>query len=220
MTPVGRVQHEHHFSFVSSHIKKFKHAKVLEIAIGPARISAHINVPKSVCIGVDASRPMLKAAGGRLKAGKNSSWNLLLADAFHLPFRSDYFDGVYTFRFVRHLNREQRHILYSEIKQVLKNGGLFMFDAPTYGSVGKTAVIYDQHWSKDEIISEISSEGFAPIEIVGNLRYYWLQNWFSGLRHFKLDEIAVKLIRLIESSNIDKEGVILKPLEWMVSCQK
>lgn len=219
MTPIGRIQHEQHCHFVNSRLANSKHERVLEIAVGPARVTGQINIPGSFCIGVDASMPMLEKAKVNLRIARNSSWNLLLSDACNLPFQSNYFNCVYTFRFIRHLNPKQRVDFFSEIKRVLKKGGTLMFDASNNGYVDKTGVIYDQQWSKDELISEINKEGFTLIEMVGNVRYYWLQDLLSGFRHVMLDEFAIKLIRRIEYSKT-RDSRFEKPLEWLVFCQK
>ena len=219
MTPIGKIQHEQHCHFVNSHIVNCGHKRVLEIAVGPARVSAQINIPQSFCIGIDANMSMLEKAKNNLRVARNSSWNLLLSDAYNLPFQSNYFDCVYTFRFIRHLNPKQRTSFFSEIKRVLKKGGALMFDASNNGYVDKTGVIYDQTWSKDELISEINKEGFTLIEIVGNIRYYMIQDYLSGLRHLMLDELAYRLIKLLEYSKI-RNSIFEKPLEWLVFCQK
>jgi len=220
-TPLGMVHHEQQVSFVNYHVDACKARKILEIGIGPARLSAEIQVPEGLCLGVDASRLMLRAAKRRLGDLGNTSWELLHSDAFSLPFRSEYLDCVFAFRFVRHLKREDRSRVYSEIQRVLRTDGLFIFDAPNMGCADKKGVVYDQSWTTTQLSSEMVEEGFTLKTIHANIRYYGIQESISViLRALGLGKTAVRLIELVEDWSIDPNHIGQKPLEWLVLCQK
>ncbi len=80
--PLGVVQHRIQVQTVNDAIRAYKAKDILEIACGPARLTAHISgFEKGVAI--DNSSEMLSLA--KRKIPNNHQWHFLRADAFNFP---------------------------------------------------------------------------------------------------------------------------------------
>lgn len=222
-TPLGEVQHKAQVHFINQTIRKYGLKKVLEVAPGPARLTTAIHVSEPG-YALDFSPQMLLIAKKRIKMSCfPGEWNLLRGNAFNLPFKSNSFDLVFSFRFIRHLRKEKREQLYHEIKRVLNTGGFLIFDAPNFDvefplrrTVGFNKFpVYDELWKKETLRSEIESNKFKIINLKGNINYFYMQKAISQLLFFpKVNVIGKKIIKELE------RGSSKKPLEWLVLCQK
>lgn len=100
---------------------------ILEVAVGTGRLYRRLRGFGSHYVGVDISMQMLMEAKKNL-GHYHSPPMLTRGDAFSLPFRDKYFGAVIGFRFIKHLDAESRKPIYREIKRVLKDEGLLIFD--------------------------------------------------------------------------------------------
>ena len=148
-------------------------ARVLEIAPGPARLTAELAF-SGRGVAVDASPQMLAVARDRLR-GRPGEWLIARGDAFALPLADRAVDLVYTTKFVRHFQRDDRARLYAQIRRVLRPGGAFVMDAqnravslPHRQRRGlERYPIYDVLYELPELIDELESEQFRVARVEG-----------------------------------------------------
>jgi ubiquinone/menaquinone biosynthesis C-methylase UbiE len=218
--PLGSVLHERQVAFLQRTIEKCSIRRVLDLAPGPARLSADLKAPP-LAIAMDFSSNMLKEARRRITA-KKKSWHLVQGDGYELPFTSENFDLVYSLRFVRRFERAKRDLLYAEIKRVLKPGGFFVMDAqnravalPHRVSRGlEKYPVYDELFLRDELIRELEDNRFIVVQLTGIMRRFALQSRLNRLRRFGLSRPTRFLISMLESAADEN------PSTWMVLCQK
>lgn len=177
--PVWQMAHEKQVQFINTALAKHKPKKILDLACGPARVSADLKQEYfSSGIASDANDAMLEVAEKRL-GGK---WKTQKADAFNLPFEKSHFDCITSFRFIRHFGKENRKKLYEQISHVLKSKGLMIIDALNATMLRGPYIekftgyfdksIYDQPYTLDEIKSEMDTAGFHLIK-----KQNILNNW-------------------------------------------
>lgn len=218
--PLNGVLHRRQVRFLNRALASRTPRTVLEIACGPGRLTAEVDGVR-LGIAVDASPAMLETARQRLN-GSASRWWFLRTDAFGLPFRAAAFDAVYTLRFLRHFQLPDRERLYTEIRRVLRPGGVLMIDAlnrdvslPYRMKRGvENYPIYDVLYRRDEIEAELHAAGFRVLAVESIIKHPRLQRRLNRLRHVQLDRVASVLIRSLESipgSN---------PTDWMLLCEK
>jgi SAM-dependent methyltransferase len=219
--PLNGVLHGRQVEFLNNVISRRALRMLLEIACGPGRLTAAIRgVPFGVA--VDASPVMLETAQQRMN-GAAGRWSFLRTDAFVLPFRSGVFGGVYTLRFVRHFQLDDRRRLYAEIRRVLRPGGIFMVDALNRDVSQPFRVqrgleryhIYDVLYRHDEIEAELRDNGFRVIATEGIIKHFPVQRRLNRLRRVRsLHGIARALIRSLD--HIPGNN----PSNWMLLCEK
>jgi ubiquinone/menaquinone biosynthesis C-methylase UbiE len=146
----------------------------------------------------------------------------LRSDAFVLPFRAESFDAVYTLRFIRHFQLDDRQRLYREIRRVLRPRGVFMVDAlnrdvslPYRMKRGiESYHIYDVLYRRDELEAELQAAGFRIVALEGIIKHFGVQQRLNRLRRLRLNGLATALIASLEripGSN---------PSNWMLLCEK
>lgn len=221
-SPSGRVHHLGQVSFINSAISKYNVRDVLEIAPGPARLGRDVLVSKCA-VAVDYSLAMLNEARRAVAESRSKTlWNFLRGDAFCLPFKDSSFEMIYSFRFIRHFNFDDRKKLFSECRRVLKSGGLLIFDGEDKDVVGEMRrragmlepPIYDELFTKEELRDEAQKNGFKQIKIKGNLHLPRLERRLDSLGRFKLEETAFYINYMLNLL------VRKSPLEWLVLWKK
>jgi ubiquinone/menaquinone biosynthesis C-methylase UbiE len=164
---------------------------------------------------------MLETAQHRMN-GAAGRWLFMRTDAFVLPFRSESFGAVYTLRFVRHFQLDDRRRLYAEIQRVLRPGGAFMLDALNRDVSHPYRVkrgldryqIYDVLYRCEEVEAELRAAGFRVAAVEGTIKHFTVQRLLNRLRRVRLDAVARPLIAALEyvpGSN---------PSGWMLLCEK
>jgi SAM-dependent methyltransferase len=215
--PLGSVLHARQVAYLNRVIGELSPARVLELAPGPARLSAEVRqVP--VAVGMDFSPRMLAEARRRTQA-RGLTWHLVRGDGFALPFASGSFDLVFSVRFVRRFEPEPRRRLYAEIHRVLRPGGHVVLDAQNRLVAGphregrQGYPVYDELWQRDELVAELEAAGFAVKHLEGIMRRFAWQWRLHRLRRFRLAAPARALIRALEWTPSRN------PSTWMVLCQ-
>jgi len=217
--PLNGLLHRRQVAFLSKALTQRGARAVLEIACGPGRLTTAMRgVPFGVAI--DASQPMLETAQQRMN-GAAGHWSFLRSDAFVLPVRDASFDAVYTLRFIRHFQLEDRRRLYGEIQRVLRPGGTFIVDAlnrdVSYPARLKRGLdhyqIYDVLYRPGEVEAELAATGFRVLAVEGILRNFPVQQQLNRLR-FRLGGLARLLIDSLERLPGNR------PSTWMVLCEK
>ena len=218
--PLNGVLHRRQIKFLNHAVAERSLRTVLEIACGPGRLTAAMRGVR-LGIAIDASPAMLEEARQRLNGGP-ASWWFLRSDAFVLPFRSETFDAVYTLRFVRHFQSEHRQRLYTEIRRVLRPGGVFMVDALNRNASLpfrlKRGVeryeIFDVLYRCGEFEAELQAAGFRVAAVEAHLKHVAIQRSLNRLRRVRLDGLARVLIRSLEHLPGGN------PSGWMLLCEK
>lgn len=202
--PLNGVLHRAEVRFLNAALRERAPRCVLEIAPGPARLTAEMHW-RGRGVVVDASPGMLAAARARLRA-RGLSWEVVRGDAFTLPFSDGQFDLVYTLKFVRHFQADDRRRLYEEIRRVLHPKGAFVMDAQnravslphrTAKGLGRYP-IYDVLYDRTELIAEMEAAGFRVVRIAGILEHFAAQQRLNRLRHVGLTGVATGLIEMLE----------------------
>ena len=217
--PFNTVLHERQVGFLNQVIGELQPRRMLEIAVGPGRLSAEVGAA-SVMVGMDGSPNMLAEARRRTRA-RGRAWNFVRGDGFRLPFASGSIDLIYTIRFLRHFDRAGRDAIYRELTRVLRPGGHLVLDAqnrlvslPHRLKQGlHTYKVYDELWLRDELVAELEGAGLVPRRVEGVMRRFTWQRRLNRLRYFRLGSPARLLIRALEWSP-DRN-----PSTWMVLCQ-
>jgi len=202
--PLNGFLHAAQVHFLNQVIRERSPTRVLEIAPGPARLTAELDFDGEG-VAIDASAAMLAAARERLKScGRN--WLITQGNAFTLPFADGCFDFVYTFKFIRHFQLADRQRLYGEIRRVLSRDGSFVLDAqnravslPHRQKKGlEQYPIYDVLYEHGELDEELEAAGFHVCRSEGILKHFGLQMRLNRLRLVGLSGVARFLIGLLE----------------------
>ena len=106
-SPIGAVLHARQVAFLNRVIGTLKPQRLLEIAPGPARLSAELD-PVPLAVGMDFSPNMLAEARRRTRAAGRPAWQFVRGDGFRLPFATGSVDFVFSIRFVRRFERDGR----------------------------------------------------------------------------------------------------------------
>jgi ubiquinone/menaquinone biosynthesis C-methylase UbiE len=216
--PLGSVLHARQVGFLNQTIARLAPKRLLELAPGPARLSAEVG-PTPFAVGMDWSPRMLAEAQRRTRAAGRPEWRFVRGDGFSLPFASGSFDLVYSVRFVRRFEVERRQAIYAEIRRVLRPGGHLILDAQNKLVAGphregrNDYPVYDELWLRDDLIAELEGAGFTPQHLEGIMRQFAWQWRLHRLRRFGLGGAARLLIRALEWTS-DRN-----PSTWMVLSQ-
>jgi ubiquinone/menaquinone biosynthesis C-methylase UbiE len=217
--PLNGVLHRGQVAFLNRVVAERRPARVLEVAPGPARLTAELHFT-GCGVAIDASPQMLAVARDRLR-GRPGEWLIARADAFQLPVADHSVDLVYTTKFVRHFQHDDRRRLYTQIRRVLRPGGAFVMDAqnravslPHRERKGlEKYPIYDVLYDLPELIAELQAEQFRVTRVAGLLRHFAVQSRLNRLRRVKLGGLASGLVRLVEL--LPSRA----PSTWMVLCE-
>jgi SAM-dependent methyltransferase len=213
--PLGAVLHARQVAFLNQVIARLQPARLLEVAPGPARLSAELR-PVPLAVGMDFSPRMLAEARRRTREHGVPHWHFTRGDGFALPFRTGTFDFAFTVRFVRRFEPAPRRRLYAELHRVLAPGGHLVLDAQNRLVAGPHRMgregypVYDELWRRDELVAELEEAGFAVQHLEGIMRRFAWQWRLHRLRRFKLGGPARLLIRALEWTPDDN------PSTWMV----
>jgi ubiquinone/menaquinone biosynthesis C-methylase UbiE len=219
--PLGAMLHDRQVARMRYLARTIQPNRVLEIAPGPARITADV-ASSFACPGVlmDASAQMLAEAQARLASNGHRGWQLIQGDAFHLPFESA-FDLVYSFRLIRHFDDRDRQRLYRSIHAVLRPRGLLVFDAVNESlghaileRAGGTFQVYDALLTATQVRQEVEEAGFRVVHLDDVQRHYGLQHQMQVLlapRSRRLARVCMEIIDRFPGGD---------PLEWIVTCAR
>jgi SAM-dependent methyltransferase len=154
-----------------------KKGLLLEVGCGAAHLSARLAASGFLTICLDSSKAALELAKETYR-GQGQSWRLgTTADAYHLPYRDDVFDGVLSTGLLEHFQNPVP--LIREMVRVLKPGGfvyadilprktwrllvLFDFLRPLLGR--QTDNLFEMPFSRGDIMRFAEESGLKAIEI-------------------------------------------------------
>lgn len=214
--PLGSVMHEAQVRFLNEVIARRSPRAVLEVAPGPARLTAEL-APVPLGVAAEYSPGMIATARARVESA-GLSWKFVRADAFALPLAEAQFDLAFTLRFVRHFALADRARLYAEFRRVLRPGGALIVDAQNIvvrdsGHVDRHAV-YDELYTPDSLRQELEEHGFRLTTLRGVILHHSLQRRLNRLRAYGLHGLARRMIAALE--HVPSEN----PSTWMVLCER
>ncbi|MFQ5884199.1 MAG: class I SAM-dependent methyltransferase, partial [Thermoplasmata archaeon] len=129
----GWATHTMEVEIVNSLLQRSHPRRLLEIAIGPARLTKDL-LFFDRGVGIDTAEKMLNMAQRVLHQDR---WNLVRATVTHMPFEEHSFDAVVVFRLLEHFKLDDRRKAYLEIRHLLKPGGLLILNVNNAGGVGR-----------------------------------------------------------------------------------
>jgi hypothetical protein len=175
---------------------------------------------------VEYSEEMLDVARTRLQAaGLSDVWEVRRGNAFDLGSSPVPCDFLYTFRFIRHFQADERVRLYQGFRKCLAAGGLLMFDvvntvirqrldAREPERPAGDLPVYDVTYAPEEFRTEMNTQGFEVVRMIPIVTHMASQSWISCTLDPRLPQMSRLLVRLLErlpSAN---------PLEWIAVCRK
>ena len=220
----SRLLHWKQVASINSVIASHHPQVVVEVAPGPARLTTEVEGVQEGVL-VEYSQEMLMEARERLtRVGLADKWDVRHGNAFDLAPQKLQCDFLYTFRFIRHFNTEDRTRIYDNLRQCLKPQGLLMFDvvnrtvrqtldAKRPAKPSGELEVYDVTYSPTDFQEEMESHGFEVLSLEPVVKHFDLQTWVSyslGPRIGPLTDPLVRLIELLPSS---------EPLEWITLCR-
>ena len=216
--PLNGFLHDRQINFINDQLKKQGANRVLELACGPGRLTAEVH-GIDFGLAIDASPAMLETAQRRTR---DPAWSFMRTDAFNLPFHDGSFDAVYTLRFIRHFQDDDRKRLYAELQRILRPGGVFLVDAlnrdvskPHREKKGVDSYhIYDVLYREGEVEDELRENGFVVESTEAIIKSFSIQQRLNRLRRFRIDPIARFLIEMVE------RFLGSQPSGWMIASKK
>lgn len=195
-------------------------ATILELAPGPARLTAELPLTAGRGVAVEFSEGMLAAAAERMR--NTPGWTFVRGDGFSLPLRDSAVDMAFTLRFIRRFQIGDRQRIYRELHRVLRPGARLVIDAqnravslPHREQRGLDSYpVFDQLYDAGELRAELDAAGFHLIELTGMIRHAPLQRQLNRLRHRGLGGLARILIGALEHVPLGN------PSTWMAVCEK
>ena len=216
VAPLMALLHRQQVRSVNALLAAQQPQRTLEIAPGPGRITRHVApIGRLTCLEYNAA--MIDQARAACRA--DIEW--VEGNAFDLPFEQP-FDCVYSFRFVRHFQDEDRGRLYTQIARVLRPGGRLLLDAvnerislPIRRANPQDYPVYDKlYGGVDELRRELAAHGFQLESARPVLRWFNLQSRLQTLVGPRSDRLCRWMIGALEA--IPSAA----PLEWIVQCRR
>ncbi len=214
--PKNLYLHQEQVRLTNAILRRRQSYAVLELACGPGRLTRDINLPGRG-VAVDASEQMLALAR---RHTADRAWEFHLADIFALDL-GERFDTLFSFRFIRHFDRQGRQRIYEVVHRHLAAGGALVFDAPNLVVEGPFRArhpdlypIFDELWTEQALREELQAAGFARVCLHPRLCRHGAQRAISFATKRGLNELGARLIRWLD-------GIAGgEPLEWIVHCER
>lgn len=186
-------------------INKNYRGKILDIGCGRGFLLKKLKAkaePESRFFGLDISQKLREIA-----KANNPGAEIILGDAESTPFKDNYFDFVFMTEVLEHLLDYDKAL--SEVKRVLKSGGIFIATVPNrdwarydfYDKIrNKNLQPVDDHYFRfREIKYLLEAHSFAVLKYRGldNLFYYGAVHKLESLAAFFLPFLRKKMKRLL-----------------------
>jgi len=176
------VQHIDRYRFAQKFIRP--NDSVLDIACGSGYGTMMLLRAGGEVVGCDYDETLIGELRDRWKCDK-----FRYANALSLPFRDEYFDVVVSFETIEHLTDSQSFI--SEIRRVLKPGGIFICSTPNICYTAHPELHVKEYQPKEFFqlmknnFSQVEKFGqyFRPSDRINDL-YHW--HYKSQLQHFSV----------------------------------
>lgn len=171
---------------------KHTHGVVLElgcgIGLGIDMLLARARGKVVALISLDIDHNYIKIAKVKVKKENNNRIHFIIADAEHLPIRSQSIDSCVAFEVIEHLRHYTTCL--NEVQRVLKNEGLFLCSTPnkklTSPGQFKPGFRWHEHEFTPEELSKVLRGFFSTVTLYGQM--VLTPEWSSMIRSrvFKL----------------------------------
>jgi SAM-dependent methyltransferase len=167
---------------------------ILNVGCGIGRELFHL---RGNAIGIDISMKSIKLARQVSKS------EVICADAHHLPFRKDVFDGITSAEVIEHLKSPAQALL--EMAYVLRSAGKLVLQTPnkgiTLGRIISEMYGHEHEFTTHELLKFLTIAGFSIVKVTGstipyipstsrltkiNENKFFLLVWKFLNKHFKL----------------------------------
>ncbi len=214
--PLGIIKHKKQVAIINRILAEIEKPVVLDLACGPGRIAKDLH-PIHRGYAIDTSAAMLAQA--RRVLGKE--WAIKQMDAFSIAFRPKSIDVVAAFRFIRHLQEDEREKIYVQLRRVLKPHGYFIIDVLNVHTtrllrlVGKHKRVYDELYGIPKFVQEMKRAGFSVLSMAPVVKHVFLQGAISKLtENTRLQRLGLALVQFLETLPGNQ------PWEWVAVCRK
>lgn len=162
------IEHLHRYALASDFVKG---KKILDVASGEGYGSYILSKYATSVVGVDISQDAVKHASDKYK---NNNLSYVLGSADALPLNANEFDVVVSFETIEHLIDHQA--MLSEIKRVLKPGGILIISSPD-----KEKYTDDTNHENEYHLKELYFDEFKKL-IKDNFKnsFFYLQSFSIG----------------------------------------
>jgi len=217
--------HETQVRSLRQAIQLFSPSNILEIAPGPARLSTELTGIRNGAM-LEYSQEMIDVARARLKERELlHMWTIVHGNAFEPKDCPGPFDFIYTFRFIRHFDEDERMRLYAAIHSRLKPHGILMFDVvnATYNLQARSSSaakrsdalqVFDVGYTVKEFHAEMNAAGFEVLNMYPAVRHVGLQTWISSKLYDLTPGFSRWIVDIIEA--VPSQS----PLEWIAVCRR
>jgi len=162
---------ENEINFVLKNIPKKPKINILEIGVGPGRISREVAEMDVNFFGIDISKKMVNECRKNIK--KLKSVKIFQHDASKkLPFKDETFDVVYSIRVLKYVDNFDE--VLSEINRTLKRNGILIFSIPNKNSLNIFNIFSKVSYTRvtlKQLLKIIEKKGFYIIEIKGGPKF-------------------------------------------------
>jgi len=205
------------YSFATNILKNENSKLILDVACGDGNGSVLIAsaVRSAEVIGVDINIELFK----EIKKIETQNLKFLYGDCRNLNFENEMFDTVVSFHTIEHLSSDDQRLFITEIKRVLKFGGIFLIATPdvdVWRLQGVAGVQKDhiKELTKKEFLDIVHNCGFIVKNIYGQgiLKKNTAFLMRRVLNLFKKIDIF-KLRKLIYYKIIDSIDTKTQPIE-------
>ncbi len=187
----GMLEHLHRYAIA---IDRCKGKVVMDIASGEGYGSNLLAAVASKVTGVDKDAETIRAANGKY-AVKRNNLEFVQGSADCIPTDSGFFDVVVSFETIEHHDKHQE--MMTEIKRVLKPGGLLIISSPDKlfysDKPGTTNPFHVKELYKDEFRSLLTSH-FKNVEL------YRQKSFFSSVITPDNNNTTIKNIQSYEGN--------------------
>jgi SAM-dependent methyltransferase len=204
----GFVVHHVQLAIIKELIRKRAPQAFLDVPVGTGRIVRSVSDSIACVVGVDVSWPMIQHSR-----------------TFEAPFKDNSFDIVVCLRFIRHLEKDGRRLVYQEMNRVLKPGGVLVFDAvpaaQEFDYLGQrqySGRIYDVLYKNQEELGEEVTPFFAGIDMYGVLHFPVA--FMKALNALPFRGVRDAFMRTVTFSDPLLKRSIRNCQEWLVVCNK
>jgi ubiquinone/menaquinone biosynthesis C-methylase UbiE len=157
-----------------------KNKKVLDIGCGYGWCEVDfLNRGVQKIVGTEITKEDLITAKKHIK---NSKAEFVVAGATKLPFPDDSFDTVVSWEVIEHIPKNTEDEMFSEVKRVLKKGGVFYLSTPYKHLISNLLdpawwLIGHRHYSKEILSDYGKSNGFKLEKSYVKGRFFQVYGW-------------------------------------------
>jgi len=176
--------------------------KILDIGCGRGNFITFANKNKKM-YGIDINKDVIKFC-------LNEKLNVKFGSTTKIPFRDEFFDGIYCSHVIEHLDRDELIKASKEIYRVLKKGGICIIITPNF--IHNIEEFYSDptHVSPfTEKRAKLLFNKFSSVKVMYH-PYYIPKIKGLLLKHIKIPKIYTFLLKIIPFRSKKELWIILK----------